>query len=126
MAGLGNDTLNGGGGADILNGDSGGDSLFGGDGSDILRGGPGNDTLTGGAGEADVFAFTGAANEGRNIIKDFEDGLDKIEIGGTVKFSDVSIANAGGGNTRVSWNSTKVLMEDSTPGQITAADFDFV
>lgn len=81
----GNDTLIGGPGADILiggtgnddlRGDAGNDLLMGGDGNDILSGGSGNDILTGGAG-ADRFVFNG----GRDIVTDYEQGIDRIVLG---------------------------------------------
>ena len=77
--GLGNDLLDGGDGADDLDGEGGNDSLFGGAGNDLLNGGAGNDVLTGGAG-ADVFEFY--RGSGRDVITDFINGLDRIEIDG--------------------------------------------
>jgi hypothetical protein len=50
-AGLGNDTVRGGGGDDVLDGGSGHDTLEGNAGDDVLVGGAGNDIVKGGAGE---------------------------------------------------------------------------
>ena len=84
----GNDTLNGNGGNDILNGDGGNDTLNGGDGDDRPDGGAGRDTLTGGSG-ADTFTFTngaaagngaGTGNANRDVITDFVQGVDKINL----------------------------------------------
>lgn len=77
--GPGDDLLEGGDGADDLDGDAGNDSLFGGTGNDLLNGGAGNDILTGGAG-ADVFEFY--RGSGRDVITDFTNGVDRIEIDG--------------------------------------------
>ncbi len=84
-AGGGNDTVLAGGGADFVDG---------GNGRDVIDGGSGNDTLVGGNG-ADVFDFnlifaspgsptlsggTGAGN--RDIILDFQQGCDRIDVSG--------------------------------------------
>jgi len=105
----GNDILNGGEGADdlfgengddILNGGNSIDNLFGGNGNDILDGGngddwlggeKGDDTLTGGMGN-DVFLF--AKSGGNDIITDFANGFDKIQIAadtGKTNFGQLTI-----------------------------------
>ncbi|MDR5654446.1 S8 family serine peptidase [Ruixingdingia sedimenti] len=97
----GNDTLRGGGirdllyggaQADLLQGDGGNDLLVGGGGADTLHGGEGNDRLVGGTGKdvlfggagADQFVFRSAAEAGagggRDVIGDFESGIDKINL----------------------------------------------
>lgn len=94
--GLGNDTLQGAEGRDALSGEAGrdllqggadNDVLYGGDGhdtlegsagEDALNGGAGNDLLTGGTGGRDAFYFSGDA--GRDVITDFDDGLDRINL----------------------------------------------
>ncbi len=73
----GNDWLYGGDGNDTLSGQSNNDRLFGGTGNDSLDGGTGNDVLTGGAG-ADAFVFT--SNDGNDVIRDFQDDVDRIDI----------------------------------------------
>lgn len=91
----GDDLLEGGFGADSLHGGLGNDSLFGGNGSDLLIGGSGNDvlqanagadTLDGGAG-ADILrgglgqdTFVFRAGYGADIIADFQNNLDIIQI----------------------------------------------
>jgi Ca2+-binding RTX toxin-like protein len=90
----GNDTMNGGSGNDQLDGGRGNDVINGGVGSDLIEGGLNNDTLTGGAG-ADVFDFTrvvfkaggNGVGTGRDVITDFEDGVDKLlfSAGDTIK-----------------------------------------
>jgi len=77
--GRGDDLIFGGDGADDLDGELGNDRLFGGAGSDVLNGGAGDDVLTGGAG-ADVFEFY--PGSGRDVITDFANGQDRLEIDG--------------------------------------------
>jgi Ca2+-binding RTX toxin-like protein len=79
----GNDSLEGGQGDDWLMAGLGNDQLLGGEGEDVLSGGRGRDTLTGGA-ESDRFVFLAAAETptgaGRDVITDFEKGLDRIDL----------------------------------------------
>lgn len=70
-----NDTLYGGDGNDKLYGNEGNDKLFGDAGNDTLYGGFGNDTLTGGDG-ADVFYYSNG--DGKDVITDYQSGVDKI------------------------------------------------
>ena len=86
VGGSGDDTLSGGVGRDILIGGSGRDLLVGERGNDVLNGGAlkdvlvantGNDRLIGGKG-GDTFVFR--HRDGRNIISDFGNGNDQIEI----------------------------------------------
>lgn len=77
--GSGNDSLFGGDGRDDLDGGTGTDLLEGGAGNDTLDGGRGNDRLTGGAG-ADLFEFE--RGDGRDLITDFRNGEDRIELDG--------------------------------------------
>ncbi|WP_230533553.1 M10 family metallopeptidase C-terminal domain-containing protein [Microvirga roseola] len=74
--------LKGGAGNDKLYGRGGNDKLWGGDGNDLLIGGRGKDALFGGAG-ADVFDFDsikGSLPGARDTIKDFERGVDRIDL----------------------------------------------
>ena len=64
----GNDTLVGGKGNDSLSGGAGDDSLWGGAGSDTLFGGDGSDT------------FVYKSGDGKIIVEDFDDSLDKIRV----------------------------------------------
>ncbi len=93
FGGSGNDTLIGDAGRNRLSGGEGNDTiisldgndrLFGGQGTDTLTGGTGRDTMTGGT-EADIFAFTsindsGTSEPSRDIITDFELGIDDIGL----------------------------------------------
>ena len=83
-----NDVLEGEAGADRLFGQSGDDMLRGGDGNDLLNGGSGMDTLAGGTGndtlwggtDQDVFVFT--SGDENASVRDFEAGLDLIDVTG--------------------------------------------
>jgi Ca2+-binding RTX toxin-like protein len=91
----GDDALAGGRGDDTLDGWDGEDTLAAGRGDDQLQGGFGIDVLVGGRG-ADTFAFgavvgsrggslyyepdTGVGEGARDIVRDFEQGLDKIDL----------------------------------------------
>jgi len=101
----GDDSLFGNDGDDILSGDSGDDFLSGGAGNDILSGDRGNDTLDGGDG-GDLFvlrpafvrsADSGAVNGDRglranaDIVRDFEDGVDKFALPDGLDFHDVRV-----------------------------------
>lgn len=104
VGGRGNDTITGSNAANRLEGGFGNDKLSGGGGADVLIGGHGNDRLTGGAGRDivtgdagnDVFIF-GAVNETgrtattRDVITDFESGVDRIDLSGM----DANTAQAG-------------------------------
>ena len=80
--GAGSDSAAGGSGDDTLLGGTGNDTLLGEFGIDSLEGGLGRDILIGGA-SADLFVFvalTDSAGANRDLIKDFEDGLDRIDL----------------------------------------------
>ena len=85
IGGSGNDTLVGNAIGNTLSGGAGNDNLSGGGGNDILIGGTGVDTLTGGAG-ADTFTFaagdSSAATGQHDLITDFTQGVDHIDISG--------------------------------------------
>ncbi len=96
---VGDDVLVGGSGYDVIGGGNGDDLLIGTTGLDTLIGGRGNDRLFGGAGDGlgdgqrDVFVFKSFANGGGgfDIIRDFEDGTDKLDLGesGYANFADL-------------------------------------
>ncbi|MBB3913248.1 M10 family metallopeptidase C-terminal domain-containing protein [Rhizobium fabae] len=79
----GGNVLNGGAGADKLDGGAGADTLNGGDGADVLIGGAGKDIMTGGL-SSDTFVFKAATESApgsnRDIITDFQHGVDKIDL----------------------------------------------
>lgn len=74
-----NDVLRGGTGDHQLYGDDGNDKLFGEAGNDTFHDEKGNDALFGGAG-ADTFQFN-SAEFGRDRIKDFQVGVDVLDMG---------------------------------------------
>lgn len=95
------DLLVGNDGNDDLNGGSDDDRLFGGNGDDTLSGDSGSDTLNGGGG-ADVFVFAGVSDSphgaGRDVVEDFEHGVDTIDLSGfagTLTFVSAYTGSAG-------------------------------
>lgn len=105
------DSVAGGSGNDSLYGGSDRDTLDGGTGDDILNGGTGDDTLTGGAGR-DVFVFSNGS--GSDVITDFADGEDLLNLSQlNVTLDAISITQSNG-NTLVSWDGGSVLLQGFT------------
>ena len=140
FGGIGNDRMEGGTGADYLDGGRNIDILFGGDGDDALRGGRGRDTIDGGEGDdnlyggssplgdgaVDTFVFAATAN-GRDRIKDFEDGLDQLDLSdlGFADFDAVLAATDqfASGNLRIAFNGTdQVVIENFLLSDFDASD----
>lgn len=100
MYGLGlSDTIAGGGGNDTIYGGARGDVLSGGDGDDRLYGECGGDTLTGGDG-ADQFvaSFNTGQQLGRDVVTDWQDGIDLIRVEvADATFGDLIITAHGNG-----------------------------
>lgn len=118
------DSLLGGGGNDQLSGGGGADKIFGDAGLDTITGGAGKDRLSGGD-EADVFVYDRTADEARDTILDFADGVDKIRIAGGSMIG-VTIAASGLSDTLVSLSSgTDILLKGVAAG-IGGEDFLFV
>jgi len=111
--------------ANILEGLAGNDRLLGNNGDDVLRGGAGNDTLDGGRGKdimtggdgADRFLFDinapyNQAAIGKDVIKDFTVGVDRIVLDqttfGPISRSDLAIvaddANAAISTKRITYS----------------------
>lgn len=95
VSGIGNglaNTITGNAGDNVLRGFNGNDLLQGGGGEDVLGGGANNDVLNGGAakdrmsggGGRDIFVFDdlAEARSGMDIISDFQQGLDRIDLRG--------------------------------------------
>ena len=76
----GKDTVYGGDGDDEIFGGNDNDKLYGESGNDTLWGDKGSDTLTGGDGE-DVFVYQ--SGDGKDVIADYESGIDDIIVLGT-------------------------------------------
>jgi len=80
-----------------VSGTSSADVLTGGAGADVIYGGGGGDTLTGGAG-SDTFRYTAASDSndaGRDVITDFETGVDRLDLTG-LNTSEISLIRDGG------------------------------
>jgi len=73
----GANTFRGNAGNDKMWGRGGNDKLYGGDGQDFFDGGDGTDLLWG-ADDTDTFHFD--RGEGKDVIKDFENNIDRIEL----------------------------------------------
>jgi Ca2+-binding RTX toxin-like protein len=123
----GDDTIYGMGGNDKLYGGSGNDKLYGGTGMDELRGGSGNDQLNGGSG-LDKFIF--GANSGVDVIKDFQNGVDKIYLTGIAGFDSLSdvFANQVENGTQLQIDlggGNYILIDNYAHDQISYDDFVF-
>ncbi|MCR0983911.1 Calx-beta domain-containing protein [Roseomonas populi] len=105
----------------VLDGGAGNDALLGGDGDDLLIGGAGRNTLTGGEG-ADRFRFDGPADGAtRTTIRDFEAGLDRIELDRSAftAFSEAGpIAAEQFGLGRVATTAEQRVIYDASTGRI--------
>lgn len=134
--GDGNDTLLGAQGDDVLIGGAGDDYMLGGIGADLLMGGAGRDTLHGGAGsdtliggaDADMFVF--GLYTGTDIVEDFEDGLDLLDITSMVGAADfasrVNIDQVGADtHLTVDGHANLIILKGIEAAQITIDDFIF-
>ena len=127
------DTVIGGRGDDILYGDAGNDTLTGGAGKDVLIGGAGDDLLDGGTGSdrmlggANTDTFVIRPGDRDNIIYDFEDTTDLIQLGAGLTFADLTIAdnglNTGTTVTQTSSGDLLVTLIGIDEANISSADF---
>jgi Ca2+-binding RTX toxin-like protein len=118
----GNDTLSGLDGNDFLNGGDGNDRLEGGNGNDTLYGGLGRDRLIGGAG-ADIFALH--QGSGMDVVGDFHDKQDRVGLTDGLRFNNLWIRGVANG-TQIGVqgnNNPLMILKNTQPGQLTAADF---
>ncbi|CUH77119.1 calcium-binding protein [Tropicibacter naphthalenivorans] len=136
---FGRDVILGGEDDDFIHGGDDGDQLRGGDGQDVLIGGDGRDVLIGGDftggsypgdGAADVFMFQdvtesapGGAN--RDIIRDFEVGLDQIDLSSI----DAVVGTSGSafgfvGTARFSGTAGELRYFTTTASTVVRADVD--
>ena len=67
---------------------------------------------------ADRFVFDDL-NTGADVIRDFSDGQDRIDLGDNALISTL----AQGDDVLLTHDGGSILIEDVTPAQITAADF---
>ncbi|SDW89384.1 calcium-binding protein [Paracoccus sanguinis] len=127
--GQGTDTLGGvenitgGSGSDIIRGNAAANVLNGAVGNDTLVGRGGSDVLTGGSG-TDRFVF--ANWDGNDRVTDFQNGLDRIEIGGpTTGFRDLAVYNSAEGAV-ISWGGgTTITLVGIDRSMVDASDFIF-
>ncbi|MEO3473270.1 right-handed parallel beta-helix repeat-containing protein [Roseomonas sp. CAU 1739] len=124
QGGSGGDILTGGIGNDTLLGEDGEDWLSGGDGADRLNGGAGFDALTGGAG-ADV--FVAAPGMGGDLVFDFTDGVDRIDVSALGISGTSQMVIVGGTDaTLISFGGEDLMvLLGVAPGALGAADFVF-
>ena len=92
------------------------DFLKGQDGDDILNGGGGKDKLKGGEG-SDVFVFSGTGL-GRDIIIDFEDGIDLIDL----DYGSVTIVQRGS-DALIKHAEGSILLKNTLATDLTTDDF---
>ena len=124
----GNNTLTGTDAAERIDGKGGTDVIQGGGGDDYIIAGTGNDwSVRGGAG-ADTFYYE--AGHAYTMVQDFEDGIDRIEIGGGLGYDDLRIYR------NATWSQVQIYTSDSNAdilllknidvNAITEDDFSFV
>ncbi len=122
----GNDVVDGGDGNDTVFAAAGDDNVDGGRGSDLIYGGTGNDTVNLGTsdGAADVFGWS--TGHGSDILRGFENGLDKIDLSTTgLSFGSLSIGTSGGGATVALGGGAVLTVEGVAAGSLDASDFIF-
>ncbi|EAW38663.1 CAP domain-containing protein [Lyngbya sp. PCC 8106] len=119
---LGEDTLIGGENDDSLFGGQENDQLTGGSGNDTLYGDLGADTLTGGFG-VDIFGLR-ENGQGIDVITDFEDGVDLMQLPDSV--TEFRVENNGSNLTQITVVATGEViaqLEGIQPTEITLEDF---
>ncbi|WP_424989957.1 hypothetical protein [Fluviibacterium sp. S390] len=136
-SGAGNDVVTGGSAGDVIFAGTGNDTLLGAGGADALIGAAGNDRLDGGAGGdfylggagSDSFAWSDGF--GRDVVKDYTDGLDRLDFtthSGVTKLADLSISQSGAHviMTLSAGGADQITLADTLATVLTASDFDFV
>jgi Ca2+-binding RTX toxin-like protein len=109
-------------------GNKGNNMLYGAGGDDVLIGGRGNDTLSGGAVDDDDFLF--AKGFGKDVITDFEAGVDQIvfiQINGLNDVGDVMpLLEQHGADVWIETNGGRLILENIDVGMLDANDFSVV
>ncbi|MEM9198156.1 MAG: hypothetical protein AAGD12_09915 [Pseudomonadota bacterium] len=133
IGGAGSDAMFGGSNSDIMFGQSGSDAMRGGGGNDEMYGGGSNDTLTGDAGDdtltgeagADVFVINDG--DGSDIITDFENGTDLIDLSGNsaVAFGDIGSIQFGDDLLVTIDGAETVVLQNFLKADLNGADFIF-
>ncbi len=116
----GDDVLLGQKGSDKLIGAAGDDRLEGGNGDDRLDGGRNHDVLFGGRGR-DIFVLLGNNNGDR--IRDFQNGLDQLDLPDRIPFNSVDIISQGRNTSIQAGRHELALLVNVAANQITAVDF---
>lgn len=115
--------LSGNGGDDVIFGGGGDDKIYGGAGADQIDGGAGDDWLVGGAG-SDRFVF--GLGWGADIIGDFEDGIDVIDLSVTgLSFGDLDITQSSSDVMVSDGFGNSIRVDDMLSTDINALDFLF-
>jgi serralysin len=112
-----------------LDGGAGADLIFGSNFADTIIGGTGNDIMVGGTG-ADRFAYTSSGNMGADLIIDFTDGADRIDLTGlgyNMTLTNITIA-ASGADTLITFaggnlQGTTLTLAGVSAVNVTVADF---
>jgi len=122
-SGSGNDKLIGNDAGNTLDAGAGDDNLTGGGGNDRLIGGSGTDSLTGGTGsDTFVFASGDSTGLGRDVIADFEKGLDRIDLSGagaTSFIGNAAFSGSAGQVRYVTFSDTTIIEVDSNGDRLT-------
>jgi len=115
----GDDQLIGQKGSDQLIGGADDDRLQGDAGNDRLDGGSGFDSLSGGKGR-DLFVLGGSDGD---LIRDFQTGIDHLELPNSITFSNLSIVQQGQNVALQVGNSTLATLVGVQATQLDASDF---
>jgi Ca2+-binding RTX toxin-like protein len=116
--------------ADILTGDANENRLLGNGGNDTLSGGAGIDQLIGGSGDdileggADADQFVFGTTWGNDIVSDFEDGADLLDLSRTsLAFTDLTIIQVGDHAMVADGDGNSIRLDDIDFNNISETDF---
>ncbi|MEM9449332.1 MAG: DUF4347 domain-containing protein [Cyanobacteria bacterium P01_E01_bin.6] len=112
--GAGKDTIFGNDGDDELLGNGGRDKIAGGDGDDTIVGGFGNDKLTGGDG-IDTFIYN-RPKDGRDLIRDFEVGIDLIDVSNLLEAFEINSGSAFGNEVQLIQRGSRAILTVDVDG----------
>jgi Ca2+-binding RTX toxin-like protein len=116
----GNDRIIGLAGDDVITGLAGNDVIKGQDGRDTLKGGIGSDRMIGGA-NSDLFVL--GKNQGKDLIVDFQNKIDRIAVTKGLGFKGLSFTKQGNNTLIANGNDDLAVLVGIKPSQLTAADF---
>lgn len=132
--GEGDDTIYGGAGQDFLAGGGRNDLIFGGDGNDTINSGAGNDEMFGGSG-ADLFIFNSFTDGERDVIGDFEVGVDRIRLSGVEgqglqgRFNALDLTNItvnGAPAVEIEYDGHVIVLQGVRANDLSLSDFLFI